>query len=252
MQDEKYFFTDLEKNAAVNNLIDYYVKAREKVDFVTNKKCFDEDVNVYVCHLLFAYAMPNYNYITEQYISLVPEEVRMLVDMAEDSYFQYFIYKVNGDNLLLHLGLFNDLHMLKPKKKSSDATERELNYVELAKYYYQQAAQCNRKIHKRKTALSEVLLKLVKYFDQYAKALNYVRREYYFFYDCFEDTEFSKFSNEVKSYEKNMCLKTKQDLFLDLYSQWQRRKTTTLRKQINKLCGELHALDPNFTFKMEE
>ena len=57
----------------------------------------------------------------------------MLVDMAEDNYFQYFIYKVNGDNLLLHLGLFNDLKMLGAKKKRVEAADKELNYVELAK-----------------------------------------------------------------------------------------------------------------------
>ncbi len=250
MQEEKYFFTDIEKNAAVNTLLDYYIKAREQIGFETNKKCFDEDVNVYICHLLFAFAMPNYNYITEQYISLVPEEVRMLVDMAEDNYFQYFIYKVNGDNLLLHLGLFNDL-TLGSGKKSKKQNEETVNYLELAKYYYQQAARCNRKIHKRKTALSEVLLKLVKHFEHYAKALGDVRRDYYFFYDCFEDEEFSKFSVDMKQYERGMCLKTKQDLFLDLYAQWMRKKSSTLKKRITKLCVELKDLDPDFSFKME-
>ena len=251
MQDEKYFFTDMEKNAAVNTLLDYYIKARETINFATNKKCFDEDINVYICHLLFAFAMPNYNYITEQYISLVPDEVRMLVDMAEDNYFQYFIYKVNGDNLLLRLGLFDDLKY-GAIKKGQKAIAEKVNYQELAKYYYQQAARCNRKIHKRKTALSEVLLKLVRHFDNYAHALRHMRRDYYFFYDCFEDQEFSKFSTEVKEYEKGMCLKVKQDLFLDLYSQWLRKKTQTLKRQLNKLCTELRVLDPRFSFKVED
>ncbi|MBN1492730.1 MAG: hypothetical protein JW938_01135 [Candidatus Omnitrophica bacterium] len=251
MQDEKYFFTDLEKNAAVSSLLDFYIKARESTNFPTNKKCFDEDVNVYICHLLFAFAMPNYNYITEQYISLVPDEVRMLVDMAEDNYFQYFIYKVNGDNLLLRLGLFDDLKHGVIKKGHKIVTDK-VDYRELAKYYYQQAARCNRKIHKRKTALSEVLLKLVHHFDHYAKALKHVRRDYYFFYDCFEDEEFSKFSSEVKDYEKGMSLKAKQDLFLDLYSQWLRKKTQTLKKQLSKLCLELRGLDPTFSFKIDD
>ena len=78
----------------------------------------------YISHLLFAVSMPNYGYIAEQYVSLDPKEVDVLVEMADDNYLKYFVYKVNADNLLLQLGLYHDFDVLQsvegdiPKQKA--------------------------------------------------------------------------------------------------------------------------------------
>lgn len=249
--DKEEYFSAVEKDSAINNLLDAFVKARELVGFPTNKKGFDEDVNIYIAHLLFAIAMPNYNYITEQYISMEEKDVRMLIDLAEDNYLRYFIYKVNGDNLLLHLGLFGNLKPLLSAQKDSFGRCTEEDYLKLAQQYYQEAANCNRKIHRKKTALSEVLTKMVKNFKYYAKALTAMKQEYYFFYDFYEDEEFCKFSQKMDEYERKLSFKEKQDKFLDLYARWLRHKSQKLKKQINDVCKELHTLEPSFSFRLD-
>ena len=249
--EENFFQSDVEKNNALNKILGAYVRARDKIGFPTNAEVFDEDVNVYIAHLLFAFAMPNYSYIVEQYISMQPNDIKMLIDMAEDEYFKYFIYKVNGDNLLIHFGLFDDIRAIQ-YGQVQQGLPKAVDYRELASFYYQKAAEANRKIHKRKTALSDVLLKIVQYFDRYAEALSRVRREYYQFYDVFEDDEFSQFLGAVREYERTRNFQEKQDEFLGLYALWLKKKSRTLRTRINHLCNELHSLDKTFSFHLDD
>lgn len=236
------------KDVVINSLLNDFLAARERAKFPTNKESFDEDVNLYIAHLLFAISMPNYNGITEQYISLRESEVRVLADMAEDKYLKYFIFKVNADNLLVHLGIFQDL-LYSDKPKTRSKTEKQ--YLEDAQAFYDEAAQLNKKIYRRKTAIAEVLMKLSKNLPQYAKALSFMRKTYFLFHNRFEDNEFSEFLDHMKTYEKRMELEKKQNVFLDLYSQWLEKKTPSLRQKINSICQELHEIDPSFTFSLD-
>jgi len=251
MEDASFYFhipDSAKKEEIINNLLTSFVKAREMVKFPSNIKGFDEDVNLYISHLLFAISIPNYTSITEQYISLHDSEVKVLADMAEDQYLKYFIYKVNADNLLVHLGAFQDLSYKKPSK-ALHKTHKD--YIHNAQEFYQCAAQLNRKIYRRKTAIADVLLKLSKNLEYYIKSLGNMRKDFFHFLNRFEDQEFSSFLDNMRSYEKKMEFENKQNLFLDLYAKWLRKKSVTLRVKINKICKELHGLDSSFTFTLD-
>ena len=236
------------KDTAINSLLNTFLRVREVAQFPSNCKGFDEDVNLYVAHLLFAISMPNYNTITEQYISLHDAEVRVLADMAEDKYLQYFIFKVNADNLLLHLGIFQDL-CHHPHEKSVGKETKD--YISDAKDFYLKSVQLNKSIYRRKTAIADVLLKLSKYLDHYVRALSMMRKEFYLFLNRFEDIEFSNFLDHMRTYERRMEFEQKQNIFLDLYSQWLKKKTNVLKVKINTLCRELHEMDTSFTFNLD-
>lgn len=217
------FFSNADKDTAINHLLEVFVEAREKTKFRTNKRGFDEDVNIYISHLLFAVALSNYNYITEQYISLDQSDVTMLIDLADNNYLKYFIHKVNGDNLLLHLGVFH--HNLKSlinlnKRKNNDLKEE--TFIKLAQYYYQEAANNNQKIHRKSTALSEVLDKLKRRLPEYARALKHMSTEYYNFYNNYEDEEFTKFRVEINKHGEKQLKGIFIDKLLDIYSEMKR------------------------------
>ena len=252
MHNEKDFFAQ-EKDVAIDELLNAFVDARVETKFPTNKKCFDEDVNVYISHLLFAISMPNYSYVAEQYVSLKKHDVDVLVDMAEDDYLKYFVYKVNADNLLLQLGLYHDFNVIQEVDgKALDMDGREA-YIKRAKQYYQKAASLNRSIHRKKTALYDVLMKLSKHLDGYLNALGVLRKDYYFFANFFEDPEFYEFTENLSEYEKDIQFKAKQDQFLALYSDWLNgEKSDRVRSEINQLCTDMQSLDPSFKFYLEE
>ncbi len=249
MSEDFYFSlpSTTNKEEAVNSLLSSFVNAREQVKIPSLIKGFDEDVNLYIAHLLFAVSVPNYAAITGQYISLYTPEVRVLADMAEDLYLKYFIYKVNADNLLLHIGVYRDLLYKKPKKAMKKDIE---SYVKDAASFYAEAASLNKKIYKRKTAISEVLMKISKNIRYYLEALFYVRKDFFRFLNCFEDKEFFSFIENMKKYEKKVEFERKQDIFLDLYAKWLKKKSKNLKTEINRVCEDLRALDPNFNFKL--
>lgn len=252
MDNEQQFFNvpnSSQKDTVINEFLEKLNLAREKAGFPTNSKGFDEDVNLYISHLLFAVSMPNYKSITEQYISLHQPEVNVLADMAEDNYLKYFIYKVNADNLLIHLGIYQDLASLEYYKKLPSDTQE---YLENAREFYQKSLQLNKKIYKRKTAIFDVLSKLIKNIDGYVNSLSYLRKSFYLFLNRFEDNEFSAFLDHMKLYENKMDFSAKQNLFLDLYSKWLKDKNPILKEQINSLCNELHMLDSSFNFSIDE
>ena len=251
MEGGEYYFNipDVsKKESAINRLLDSLINARKKAKFPSNAQGFDEDVNLYMAHLLYAMSMPNYTSITEQYISFYNAEVRVLADMAEDKYLKYFILKVNADNLLIHLGIFQDLAQRKHKKDKQKDIDA---YVNDAQEFYMSAAQLNKKIYRRKTAIADVLSKLAKNLPSYVKVLFYLRKDFFLFLNRYEDSEFCTFLDHMKRYEKKMEFEQKQNLFLDLYSQWLKRKSSMLRSKINNICHELHELDPTFKFKLE-
>lgn len=251
MENENFYYevpNPAQKESIINKLLDEFIIAREKADFPVNSKGFDEDVNLYIGHLLFAVSMPNYSSITEQYISFHNAEVNVLADMAEDSYLKYFIYKVNADNLLIHLGIYQDLSYRDYHKAlHTDVIE----FIDDAKEFYGKAIQLNKKIYKRKTAIADVLVKLAKNIDLYIKALMYMRKSFFQFLNRFEDDEFSSFLDHMKLYERKMEFTNKQNVFLDLYSRWLKDKSDSLRSEINKICTELHDLDPSFNFNLD-
>ncbi|MBU1863625.1 MAG: hypothetical protein KKH94_08195 [Candidatus Omnitrophica bacterium] len=251
--DNDTFYFDVpdanKKEEVINMLLDSYINARVKAKFDTNSKGFDEDVNLYIAHLLYAISMPNYSSITEQYISLHETEVRVLADMAEDNYLKYFIFKVNADNLLVHLGIFRDLCRQAPYNK--DPAKGLESFEDNAKDFYSNAAQLNKKIYRRKTAIADVLLKLSKNLPLYVKSMLYARKSFFLFLNRYEDSEFGQFLDYMKLYEQKIEFESKQNLFLDLYSRWLKKKTNVLKTKINTVCQELHELDPSFIFNLE-
>ena len=251
MESSEYYFNipDMtKKESAINLLLDSLISARKKAKFPSNAKGFDEDVNLYMAHLLYAMSMPNYTSITEQYISIYNAEVRVLADMAEDKYLKYFILKVNADNLLVHMGIFQDLNRRQDRKNQQKDIDA---YMCDAQDFYMSAAQLNKKIYRRKTAIADVLSKLAKNLPLYVKVLSFMRKDFFLFLNRHEDSEFGTFLDHMKLYEKKMEFEKKQNLFLDLYSQWLKKKTSMLRLKINNICKELHELDPTFNFKLE-
>lgn len=251
MDNDNFYFevpNPAQKENIINKLLADYAEARKKAGFKSNSKGFDEDVDLYIAHLLFAVSMPNYSGITEQYISLHNAEVNVLADMAEDNYLKYFIYKVNADNLLLHLGIYQDLSYRDYHKALHVETAEFFNDAQV---FYGKAVQLNKKIYKRKTAIAEVLSKLAKNIDLYIKALTYMRKSFFQFMNRFEDDEFSSFLDNMKHYERKMEFTNKQNVFLDLYSRWLKHKSDDLRKEINQICEELHELDSSFDFTLD-
>jgi hypothetical protein len=244
-----YFeITKQERDSAIRYLLGAIIKCRKEEGMPSNHYTFDEDVNVYLAHLLFAVSLPEYHEMAEPYLSKESSDVLRWVGDTEDDTIRYFIFKVNADHLLIHTAIFDDL-MHRARRRLIRTSQG--HYQELAKLYYDQAATYHRRIYRKKTGVGDVLSKLSHYFEIYQRLLKHVRREYFDFVNSFKDQAFRYFLEDLRNCENELKKKDKMDRFLDLYARWLETKNADLEQEINQIVSELKALDPHFDFGLD-
>ena len=243
---EPYLYFDIDKqerDSAIRFLLGSILRSRVEMGLDRSMEEFDEDVNIYLAHLLFAIALPEYHELAEPYLSTESGEVLRWVKSTEDRTIRYFIFKVNADYLLVHSTIFDDLG----KKPWRDLFHRsEKHFAELGRLYYEQASNYHTRIYRKKTGVGDVLEKLARYFDVYSELLRMVRRDYLHFVTRFRDQAFDHFVQELGRYEQESGRREKMDLFLDLYSQWLRNKDPLLESKIHRTLQEIRQFNPEF------
>jgi len=246
------FYYDLgegERERAVAFLLKSLLKSKTAGGGLSDAADRDEDVNIYLAHLMFAVSTPRYRQIADRYLSPYSGEVQQMIQEADDHYIKYFIYKVNADHLLIHLSIFCDLGEDAPRTHTLFHTGEE-KYSNRATAYYGQAAHFNQRIYRKQTAVGAVLGKLADRFEEFRDVLKAMRRDYFHFVNTLSDKQFADFVKDADDFEHASRLKIKQDEFLDLYGAWLKTRDDELRGRIQELSRELKELDPGFRFEM--
>lgn len=253
MKQDSYYF-DMNEHArerAVGFLLRSLLRSKlallEPLDPVSH----DEDVNIYLAHLMFAIATPEYHQVADRYLSPYNVEVEKMIEGADDAYIKYFIYKANADHLLIHLGIFQDLKDDAPRSHAMFQVNGG-DYSGRATTYYDMAAQLNQRIYRKQTAVGTVLLKLSERFDRYCDILKATRRDFFHFTNTVSDEQFASFMRELDRFEHTALLKSKQDEFLDLYKAWSENKNAELFERLKNLSQEIRKLDPYSKFIFPE
>ena len=231
--------------------------SRMETGLVSNKDFYDEDVNVYIAHLLNSFINPEYTRRANKYLSKYDTEVfGRLVD-SKDARLKYTLYKTNADFLLVSLGIFDnpvgmagDLSpaLITPEKKVFQPSEEA--YVGRGKTYYRFAYTYSHQIHDPHAAITAVLEKLSTGFEKYIRILSHMRGEYFNLMDRLSRGEIYHLERRLNESERKEDLKEMQDRFLDLYMEWKQSGTPQLSAQIQSLVAEIKELDPTFTFEL--
>lgn len=241
-----YFYFDVpkqERDSAIAFLLDALLRSRSACRLPSNQSEFDEDVNIYLAHLLFAASLPDYQGAVKRYLSTNVSEIAQLMEKNDDRIVRYFIYKVNADNLMIHLGIFQDLEN---ERHSYGKSERQ--FSSMAQNYYKQAAGYNRRIYRRQTAIGSVLEKLGEGFDRYQTILHFARKEFFHFANQFRDDSFKKFCEDISHYEREEKTNQAIDSLLDTYAEWVRSKSFKSRIKLIESAKSLAKINPDFSF----
>lgn len=243
---EPYLYFDVnkqERDSAIRFLLSSILRSRIDSGVGREITDFDEDVNIYLAHLLFAIALPEYHELSEPYLSSESNDVLRWIKATEDRTIRYFIFKVNADHLLVHLAIFDDLTS-RPRHSFFQRSQR--HYAELGKLYYEQASNYHSRIYRKKTAVGEVLQKLGRNFHLYWELLKFVRRDYLHFVTRFRDQAFDRFLEELGRYERETVKKSRMDQFLDFYSHWLKTKDLETGAEARRILEEIRRFDPDF------
>ncbi len=250
-EENKYNYFDLskqERDSAISFLLNSLLKAREASHQPSNKTSFDEDVNVYLAHLLFANSFSDYQDMVNKYLTINVSELMELLEQHPDKVTRYFIYKINADYLLVHLGIFRDLNPSQPHPFKK--TEKQ--FIEMAQDYYDQASVCNHQIYRKKTAVGDVLHKLSSNFQNYQEILKLVRDDFFHFVNWVRSHEEARKKVVIEppllDAPDPVNFEQKQNEFLDIYGEWLNTKSEELIPVLIRLADELHRLDPKFGF----
>lgn len=245
-EEMKYLYFDIpkqERDSAIAYLLNTLLKCRSACQQPSNDQNFDEDVNIYLAHLLFAASLPDYQEAVRRYLSTNVSEMAELVERNDDRIVRYFIYKVNADHLMIHLGVFHDLETSRHLFGKS-----EKQYISMARDYYRQAADYNRRIYRRQTAIGSVLEKLAHGFERYQTILHVARKEFFHFANRFRDESFRQFCDDISRYEREENTNQAIDHFLDSYAEWIRTKDRNAESKLMDSARKLQAINPDFTF----
>jgi len=237
MKENEEFITDTgESHQTITYLLSSLLKARESLRCPQQDDQYDEDVNVYLSHLLYNFAQPDYQTRRNRYVVNNRIDLMDRLEKAPDIGERYFIFKVNGDELLVGLGIF--------KNKGNAFRDQNRFWGHNAKFYeveakgfYSEAAQWNERIYHRQTAVADILKKISCNLQKYVAILEKVSDDYFHFFQL-------QFGEGMKQLE----LQALKDRFLDLYGRWMEEKDLILKCEIEALRLAIQKLDPSFQF----
>ncbi len=171
--------------AVFGAVLEMLLKARLDLRLDADGRLYEEDVNAYLGGVLVSYIDPRYLQEISEDLSRHDVDVYEAINRAmPDRSRMYRIYKVNADDLLLSVGIFQPV----PEPRA---------HLGRIKEYYACAADCQKRIYGKPTAVAEIQAKLSKGAERYLCVLAQTRKDYLHFVHQVSGEELGDFSKRI-------------------------------------------------------
>ena len=221
---------------------------RMETGLVSNPDCYDEDVNVYLSHLLHAFINPGHAEQSRKFLSRYDVDVFRRLAVSSDARLKYVILNSSSDFLLVSVGSFDDAGT--PDGTRAEPRPTEEAYVGRGKTYYHFAYTYSQRVTRRNAGVAEVLEKLSVGFDRYLKILAHMRGEPLDLAKRLAQGEVYHLERTVDEAAVQQLLRAKQDELLELYTAWKERPTPETVESLERLVDEIRQLNPDFRFEL--
>jgi len=227
-------------------MLNSFLRSRIKLGLESNETVFDEDVNIYITHLLDAMAYGLRSQYSG-YLSMHDTDVALMAAHARNDRIKFEIYRQNADFLLIELGLFSE---------SSSVTVHPLRfwehepgfYEKRTSSYYRFASLYAARAFGKNSALAEIMEKISNDLPKYLVLLRYVKSEYMNLKRSFTEGEFYHLVKTLEPGLSGKSIKEMHDEFLDIYSLWLKTGDEKLKSRVNCAAAGLREVDPDFKF----
>ena len=229
-------------------MINCLLYSRMETGLVSNQDCYDEDVNVYLAHLLHSFINPEYVEQSKRFLSKYDTDVFRRLSNASDARLKYQIYKTNADFLLVSIGIFDN-----PTLAGAVRTRQQPNeeaYIGRGKTYYHFAYTYSQQMHRKNQGVSEVLEKLSTGFEKYLRILSHMRGEYLDLMKRFSNGEVYHLERSIDEHSQQELLRVKQDELLELYSAWRTSHSPETEESLERVVSEIRQINPDFKFEL--
>ena len=228
-------------------MINCLLYSRMETGLVSNQDFYDEDVNVYLAHLLHSFVNPEYVEQSRRFLSKYDTDVFRRLSESTDARLKYQIYKTNADFLLVSIGIFDNPAAGASARHVQPAEEA---YIGRGKTYYHFAYSYSQQMHRRNEGVSEVLEKLSVGFEKYIRILSHMRGEYLDLVKRLSNGEVYHLERSVDEHSQQELLRVKQDEMLELFTAWQKEPTTEAKESLDRVVGEIRQINPSFRFDL--
>jgi hypothetical protein len=229
-------------------MINCLLYSRMETGLVSNQDFYDEDVNVYLAHLLHSFINPEYVEQSKKFLSKYDTDVFRRLSNSTDSRLKYLIYKTNADFLLISIGIFDNPTAPAPPRNKVQPSEEA--YIGRGKTYYHFAYSYAQQVHRRNQGVADVLEKLSVGFEKYIKILSHMRGEYLDLMKRLSTGEVYHLERSVDEDQQRELLRLKQDELLELYSAWKSQPSPETEQNLERVVSEIRQLNPSFKFDL--
>ena len=228
-------------------MINCLLYSRMETGLVSNQDCYDEDVNVYLAHLLHSFINPEYVEQSKRFLSKYDTDVFRRLSSSTDARLKYQIYKTNADFLLVSIGIFDNPVIAGARTRLQPSEEA---YIGRGKTYYHFAYTYAQQMHRKNAGVSEVLEKLSTGFEKYLRILSHMRGEYLDLMKRLSNGEVYHLERSVDEHSQAELLRVKQDELLERYSAWREAKSPQTEESLERVVSEIRQLNPAFKFEL--
>jgi len=228
-------------------MINCLLYSRMETGLVSNQDFYDEDVNVYLAHLLHSFINPDYVEQSKKYLSKYDADVFRRLSNSTDARLKYSIYKTNADFLLVSIGIFDNPGAAVTPRRLQPAEEA---YIGRGKTYYHFAYSYSQQMHRKNQGVSEVLEKLSVGFEKYIRILSHMRGEYLDLVQRLSGGEVYHLERSVNEHQQQELLRVKQDELLESYSAWKTDPCAARVEDLERIVGEIRQINPAFRFEL--
>jgi len=229
-------------------MINCLLYSRMETGLVSNQEFYDEDVNVYLAHLLHSFINPEYVEQSKKFLSKYDTDVFRRLQTSTDARLKYMIYKTNADFLLVSIGIFdNPMAAAAQRSKAQPAEEA---FVGRGKTYYHFAYSYSQQMHRKNAGISDVLEKLSVGFDKYLRILSHMRGEYLDLLKRLSAGEVYHLERSINEHSLQELLRVKQDELLELYTVWKHQPSPEAEENLERLVSEIRQINPSFKFEL--
>ncbi|NOT34822.1 MAG: hypothetical protein HOP12_11715 [Candidatus Eisenbacteria bacterium] len=229
-------------------MINCLLYSRMETGLVSNQEFYDEDVNVYLAHLLHSFINPEYVEQSKRFLSKYDTDVFRRLSTSTDARLKYMIYKTNADFLLVSIGIFDNPAGVTGSARGAAPSEEA--FIGRGKTYYHFAFSYAQQVHRKNQGVTEVLEKLSVGFDKYLRILSHMRGEYLDLMKRLSQGEVYHLERSVDEASQQEMLRVKQDELLELYTTWKSEPSQENEANLVRLVGEIRQINPEFKFQM--
>ena len=209
-----------------------------------NESDGDEEVNVYMAHLLESLVDGTFYTANSDNLASTPLDVFHRVELEDSDRRKVLVYRGNADHRLIAFGLFNGWG--EHRSLYRRAFTPSVSYLEEAQRYYEWAALFSNRMPARYCGMTVTFEKIAARFDTYLDVLRHIGLRYFHFIERLSAGELFHLEKQANEAALPRISEFALNHMLDAYNEWKMGPTLENWKRFQNECEVYQELNPEF------